>query len=76
MLAQQRTAGLPRSSSGSLVELGGMQGRLSKEITQSRRKLIDQGLHSLLENVITDLKVRICRQRPSRDSSSSAETPN
>lgn len=53
----QRTAALPRSSSGSLVELGGMQGRLSKEITPSRKKLIDQGLHSLLENVIRDLKV-------------------
>ena len=50
-------AGLLRDASGHLVE--SRMGSLSRDQTASRRKLIDEGLHNLLADLLKDLAVRL-----------------
>ena len=49
-------AGLLRDASGHLVE--SRMGSLSRDLRGSRRKLIDEGLQSLLADLLKDLTVR------------------
>ena len=48
-------AGLLRDASGHLVE--SRMSSLSRDQTASRRKLIDEGLHNLLADLLKDLAV-------------------
>ena len=57
---QKQIAGPPRNLSGTLTPTSSsLQSSLSRDLTASRKKLIDQGLHSLLVNIVTDLKVTL-----------------
>jgi hypothetical protein len=49
--------GLLRNASGGLME--SRMGSISRDATASRRKLIDEGLQSLLSNLMKDLTVSI-----------------
>lgn len=50
-------AGLLRDASGHLVE--SRMSSLSRDQTASRRKLIDEGLHNLLADLLKDLAVSL-----------------
>lgn len=55
-MAHIQKTGLLRNASGLLVE--SRMGNLSRDLSASRRKLIDEGLQSLLSDLLKDLKVR------------------
>ena len=60
-MAQSQKIGLVRNASGVLTE--SRMGNFSRDLSASRRKLIDEGLHSLLADLIRDLKVSSCSQQ-------------
>ena len=54
-MAKSSRAGLMRDATGHLVE--SRVGSMSRDLTASRRKLIDQGLQNLLADLMRDLTV-------------------
>lgn len=57
MAPQKSASGLLRNASGGLME--SRMGSISRDATASRKKLIDEGLQSLLGNLMKDLTVSI-----------------
>lgn len=65
-MVKANRAGLMRDASGHLIE--SRVGSMSRDLTASRRKLIDEGLQSLLADLLKDLTVILLLEMSSKRS--------